>query len=123
VQTDSQPPRSYEFYFPERDTLVLVEASPVEVTIRASRDTFSERRKRCFIHELAAEGFIPDDYEWHSLAVTATSRGAHWRVDPSWLRADEAARACARRFMVRLLAGGCLLWLGLMATLLLTAVR
>lgn len=123
MQADTRPPRCYEFYFPERDTLVLVEASPAAVTIRASRDTFSEKRKRFFIHELAAEGFIPDDYEWYSLAGSELSRGARWLVDPTWLQVNPAATACARRFMVRLLAGGLGLWLGLMAVLLLHGFR
>jgi len=123
VQTNLLPPRCYEFYFPDVDTLVRVESSPDEVTIRASRNTFSERRKRSFIHELAAEGFIPDHYEWLSLAGSGLSRGARWLVDVSWLKADPAARACARRFMLRLLAGAALLWLGLMTALLLHAMR
>ncbi len=75
MQANTLPPRAYEFYFPERDTLVLVETTPAAVIIRATRDTFSEKRKRFFIHELAAEGFIADDFEWHSLAGTEFSRG------------------------------------------------
>ena len=123
MQTHSLPPSCYDFYFPDVDTLVRVEASPEAVTIRASRNTFSERRKRCFIHELAAEGFIPDDYEWLSLAGSEVSRGVRWLVDFSWLKITPEVTACANRFMLRLLAGAGLLWLGLMAVLLLTASR
>ncbi len=123
MPTHAIPPRCYEFHFPELDTLVLVEASEADVTIRATRDTFSEQRKRCFIHELAAEGFIPDDYEWRSLAGSEMSRGVRWFVDVSWLRIDPAVTAIARRFMVRLLAGGFLLWFALMAGLFLFAAR
>ena len=107
-------PHSFEFYFPDVDTLVLVESSSSAVIIRASRNTFTERRKRCFIHELAAEGFIPDDYEWLSLAGSELSRGVRWMVDLSWLKPDPTMLAGADRFMVRLLGGAAVLWVGLM---------
>ena len=112
------PPQYYEFYFPDVDTLIEVEREPAAVTIRASRDTFSERRKRAFIRELAAEGFIPDDYEWLSLANSDYSRGARWLVDLSWLKISPAVRTCARRFMVRLIGGAFFIWLVMMTMLL-----
>jgi len=123
VQTNVVPPRCYEFYFPDVDTLVQVESSPEEVIIRASRNTFTEQRKRSFIHTLVAEGFIPEHYEWFSLAGSGLSRGARWLVDVSWLQTNPAARVSARRFMLRLITGAALLWLGLMAALLLHALR
>lgn len=122
MPTDSLSPHCYDFYFPDVDTLVRVESSPEEVVIRASRNTFTEQRKRSFIHELAAEGFIPECYEWFSLAGTGLSRGASWLVDISWLCADPAAQACARRLMLRLFAAAALLWLGLMTALFLHAL-
>jgi hypothetical protein len=105
------------------DTLVRVETSSVAVVIRASRNTFSEQRKRRFIHELAAEGFIPDDYEWLSLASSELSRGVRWLVDVSWLKIDPEMTAKTRRFMVRLIAGAALLWLVMMTVLLLHPAR
>ena len=123
MPTHAIPPRCYEFQYPELDTLILVETSAAEVTIRATRDSFSEQRKLSFVHELAAEGFIPEDYAWRTLAGSGFSRGVRWLVDVSWLKIDPAATAIARRFMVRLLAGGCLLWLALMAGLFLFAAR
>ena len=123
MQIHSIPPRCYEFYFPDVDSLVQVEASPGDVVIRASRNTFTEQRKRNFIHVLAAEGFIPDDYEWLSLAGSELSRGVRWLVDVSWLRIDPAVVAGANRFMLRLLAGAAALWVVLMTVLLLHGTR
>jgi hypothetical protein len=112
--------RRFEFYYPHLDTLLQVEVQDEEVTVRASRDTFSVQRKICFIRELAAEGFIPDECPWFSLAGPESScRGVHWRVDIAWLKFDEAAAARTRRFVLKLLAGATLLLallLGLMVT-------
>jgi hypothetical protein len=117
MQTQSVPPCCYEFYFQDVDTLIQVEASSASVIIRASRNTFGDQRKRRFIHGLAAEGFIPDDYEWYSLTDSGLSRGVHWRVDASWLKIDPEVTARTRRFMVRLIAGAALLWLVMMTVL------
>jgi hypothetical protein len=111
-------PHCFEFYFPQTDTLVQVERQSAAVIIRASRNTFTEQRKRSFVRELAAEGFIPDDYQWLALAETEWSCEARWLVDISWLTIDPALRAATNRFMLRLLAGGALVWLGLMTALL-----
>ena len=45
MPTDTTPPHSYEFYFPDLDTLVLVESAADDVSIRATRNTFSRQRK------------------------------------------------------------------------------
>ena len=108
---------SYDFYFPDVDTLIRVESMPQSVIIRASRNTFTERRKRSFIHELAAEGFIPDDYESLSLAGSEISRGACWVIDFSWLRISAATHALADRFMHRLLGVVFASWIVQMAFL------
>jgi hypothetical protein len=123
MQAQSSPPCYYEFYFPDVDTHVQVESSSAAVIIRATRNTFSEERKRRFIHVLAAEGFIPDEFEWLSLAGSELSRGVHWLVDISWLKINPEMTARNRRFMVRLLAGAGLLWLVMMAVLLLHPTR
>ena len=117
MKTHPAEPRCYEFYFPELDTLVQVENRPFDVIIRATRNTFSERRKRFFIRELAAEGFIPDDYRWLSLAGSELSRGVRWFVDISWLQPNAEAAAIARRFIIRLFCSTSVLWVGLMAWL------
>ena len=59
----------YEFSFPDLDTLVQVEERAGAVLVRATRDTFSSARKEYFIRELAAEGFIPDEFQWFHLTA------------------------------------------------------
>jgi hypothetical protein len=105
--------RTFEFCFRELDyTLVLVEKSADEITIRATADTFSNHRKICFIRELAAEGFIPDDYRWFSLTGPETyTRGVRWLVDFSWLKLDEALIARTNRLVRRFILPVTLLWL------------
>src|SRR5258708_7070593 len=97
---------TFEFCFIELDyTLVRVEESAGEVTFRPTADTFSNHRKICFIRELAAEGFIPDDYRWFSLTGSETyTRGVRWLVDfSSWLKLDEALIARTNRLVRRLI--------------------
>ena len=117
MNTTSPANHCFEFYFPERDTLLRVEEADGAVTIRATRDSFSDTRKSSFVRELAAEGFIPDNYQWFSQAEPGAFLGVHWLVDVSWLTLPESALAWARRFMRRILFGGCLVWLGLMVAL------
>lgn len=95
--------RSFDFYFHDLDTTVVVEDATDAVLIRASRDTFTSRRKLSFIRELAAEGFIAD-----------CVRRVRWLVDVSLTnpRLDVAART--KRFMLRLWWGAVVLWLTLM---------
>jgi hypothetical protein len=105
--------RTFEFCFRELDyTLVRVEESAGNVTIRATADTFSNDRKVSFIRELAAEGFIPDNYRWFSLTGPETyTRGVCWLVDFSWLKLDEALMARTNRLMKRFILPVTLLWL------------
>jgi hypothetical protein len=101
--------QSFDFYFRELDTAVVVEDLEDAIVIRASRDSFSERRKQNFIRELAAEGFIPDglNVRWLVAALPGTP--------PK----DVAART--NRFMIRLFVCSVLLWMGLMGTAILCA--
>lgn len=111
--------RCFEFYFRDVDTYVQVENPDAEtVVVRATRNTFSERRKVAFIRELAAEGFIPDGCQWYPLP--AGMPRVRWVVDISWLRLSEAAKSRTRRLMFSLLGGGVLLWTALLSGLLLT---
>ena len=114
--TRTQPVR-YEFCFPERDTLVQVEVAGEGVTVRDTRDTFSELRRISFVRELAAEGFIGDNYRWFSQVGPESYLGVNWLVDYSWLVIPPQALATARRFTLRLLAFGLVFWLGQMAVL------
>ena len=110
-------PQVFEFYFPDVDTLVQVREADGAVEIRATRNTFSERRKTAFIRELAAEGFIPDNYQWFSSGSQLSFLSVRWLVDFTWVELPHAALAGTRRFMVRLLAGGGVLWLALILSL------
>jgi len=76
---------SYQFDFPPLDTALQVEVHDDDVVIRATRDTFTEDRKASFIHELAAEGFIPEDYMWYTpYGGRRTGRTILWKIDPFW---------------------------------------
>jgi len=123
MKTNVSAPRTFEFCFPRHDTLVLVEDAGGEVLIRATRDTFTEERKLAFVHELAAEGFIPDRYLWCSTINQHDILGVRWLVDYSWLALNEAMLARTRRFVVRLLVASALAWLALMALVLLRISR
>jgi hypothetical protein len=103
----------FEFCFPHLDyTLLQVEEDGGEVIIRATANTFSEQRKTHFVRELAAEGFIPDEYRWWTLAGSESYlRGVRWIVDPTWLELDEALMARNRRWALRLLPAASVLWL------------
>ena len=94
-----------QFRFPRLDTHVRVEVSDESVTIRATRDTFSSIRKDFFVRELAAEGFIPDQYRWASQAHVGVSYGRIlWLVDRGWLGINEEILVKSRRFALRLFA-------------------
>jgi hypothetical protein len=124
MRTHLNSSSSYDFYLADLDNLIRVENRPDGVLIRASRDNVSERRKSFFIHELAAEGYIPDCYQWLCNAADDAGRGARWIVDYSWLRIDPQLRRRTSHFILRLLAGAGLVWLLLLgAAFLSTAGR
>src|SRR6267154_716278 len=108
VRQSARDNKSFEFYFPKLDTLVLVERSKYGVLIRATRDTFSERRKVSFVRELGAEGFIDDHY--HSfLGFKGSSLPIRWCIDYSWLEWDAVAvRKRTNKFMARFIISGIL---------------
>jgi hypothetical protein len=118
MRTQQVHTNEFEFYFPEVDTLVLVEDLGEGVVIRAALDTFSEPRKVCFIHELAAEGFISDDYKWFSSFASSSSFRIRWVIDKSWIKQNRLLAKRTNRLMLRLTAGAALLWMGIMAILL-----
>jgi hypothetical protein len=118
MRTQNKLPKRFEFYFRDLDNHVLVETFADGVVIRATRDSFSERRKTFFIRELAAEGYIPDAYQTYIGSQPTQSLRAEWLVDGAW---KGPRRTPATRFMVRLLAYATLLWLGFMSVLFLCA--
>jgi hypothetical protein len=119
MPTSSPDSHCFEFYFSDLDTLVQVEESDGAVVVRATRDSVSERRKQCFIRELAAEGFIPDSYRWFLLASSESFRGVRWVVDTSWVKLSEVVTIRVRCFMMRLFLSSTLLLVTLAAILIL----
>jgi hypothetical protein len=97
----------FEFSFPRLDTVVEVESSTDRVVIRTSRDTFSEARRTCFVRELAAEGFIREEFRWRPPNVDG---GVHWIVDASAFMPGPDCVAETNRFTVRLLFSATALW-------------
>jgi hypothetical protein len=107
-------PRSFDFCFIHLDyTLVRVEEVEGRVTIRATADTFSKRRKMCFIRELVAEGFISDDRCHCLFEGDPESYGLRWLVDPSWVKPDKALLERNHRLVKRYLLPLTFLWLAL----------
>ena len=103
-------PVTYDFFFGELDTLIRVEKFQGEVVVRCTRESFSRRRREFFIRELAAEGFIPDQFHWELLAEDIGSRGVRWITDCSWVELPKALLARSRRFMIGLLTASTMLW-------------
>ena len=99
----------FDFNYPDLETMVRVEVHDSEVTIWATRDTFSLRRKEFFIHELASEGFIPEVYSWLKLDEAGAGRqGVRWVVDTSWPGTDPEGEAKSHLLAVKLVTGAAL---------------
>lgn len=111
--------RDFQFYFPDLDNIVLVECHPDEsVIVRASRNNVPDDRKIFFIRKLAAEGFIPDSYQWFSGSMDGAN-GLLWIKDYSWLETTQlAVKRKSNRAMKRMLVAACVLWLAMMRVLL-----
>ncbi len=111
-------PPCHVFDFPQLDTVVAVENSADGVVIRASRNSFSADRKACFIRELAAEGFIGEEFGSHWWRDSGAVR---WIVDASGFMPDATHLAATRRCMWRIIFSTAGLWVFLMGFLLLHA--
>ncbi len=118
MKTILQSPPSYVFHFPELDTLVRVEQTEAGVVIRTTRDTFTDQRKGYFLRELTAEGFLGRHAEH-----VGDANGVEWVVDSSWLACPATQQQQTRRFMVRLLTGALVLWVGMLIGLAVLALR
>ena len=120
MKTPVGEPQCFEFSFARLDTVVEVETSTEGVVIRASRDTFSDARKVSFVRELAAEGFIEDDYRWRPLNARG---GVRWIVDASSFLPGPDCVAQTNRFVVRLLLSATALWLVLLSSVFLVTMH
>jgi len=89
--------------------LIIVERRRATVLMRAAQNNFSPRRKAFLIRQLAAEGYIPGQFE--SFTEYAPVEGLTWVIDRSLLFVGAEATRRTGRIMRRVIAGGCLLWL------------
>jgi hypothetical protein len=103
--------RDFQFYFPDLDNIILVECHEDEsLTVRASKNNVPDERKIFFIRKLAAEGFIPDNYQWFSGSMDG-SNGLRWIKDYSWLiKTQQAVVRKSNRAMGKMLVAAGILW-------------
>ena len=95
--------------------MVHVENLDGKVLVRATRNTFTETAKVHFIHALAAEAFIPDDYQTYSGG--AEKAGVEWVIGAKAVEVPESVVLTARRAMVKMLIGSAILFGVLMTAL------
>jgi len=115
--------KEFEFYFSDLDNIILVECLDEEnVRIRFTKNNLSEKRKVAFVHRLAAEGFIPDHFQWYS-GGTYGSLSVQWLHDCSWVKLPEKVIRRSNRFMKLLLAGACLFWIAMMRVVIVSPVH
>jgi hypothetical protein len=100
-----------EFSTHNPENLIIIENSGKVVIIRAAYDNFSPRRKAFLIRQLAAEGYIPDQFESYSEDEFCRLPGLIWTIDRSLLILSAEAIRHSTQFMQRLIMGSCLLWL------------
>jgi hypothetical protein len=111
-------PRRAEFHQYNPENFILVENDKNGAVIRAAVDNFSGARKICFIKELAAEGFIPDHYQWFSDPDADGYLGIKWIVDDSWLKTDGERTRKTELLCRGMLLLACILWVVLMTFIL-----
>jgi len=104
------------------ENLLVIENRPDNVIIRAARNNFSPQQKAYFIRYLAAEGYIPDHFQWFTDPEMEFHRGIDWIVDRS-AAVDEGPPRRALRQIVRCIFYAALAWLALMSFAFLNAPR
>src|SRR5258708_203567 len=102
-------PKQFEFNSQYPENYILVENRDDGVVIRAARKNFSDQRKSAFIKELAAEGFIPDHFQWFSDPDTSNYMGVRWIIDSSWLRLHASVRRESERRFLQMICSATLL--------------
>ena len=103
--------KTHKFYFVELDCLIRVINRGNKVIVRATRNSFSERDKAFFIRHLAAEGFIPDEYQRYHEHKSNKELRLRWFVDEAWISADSALRCQAQRQLLCAIGVGAMIWL------------
>ncbi|MDB6123136.1 MAG: hypothetical protein JWQ71_2129 [Pedosphaera sp.] len=118
MKAETSFPKRVTFHQKNPENFILVENNKNRAMIRAAFDNFSEARKVYFIKELAAEGFIPDHYQWFSDPDSDGYFGVRWIVDDSWLEVDRIGTLKTEMLCRRMLLLACILWVVLMSLLL-----
>jgi len=98
-------PGRFEFTFPEKDTLVVVENRDTGVVIRASRPTFTAVQKAAFVRHLVDEAFVPEPVRTREISTRPAPGGVQWLIDESLLNLPEWVLSASRRHGTRLVAG------------------
>jgi hypothetical protein len=70
-----------ELFISHPEKRLLVQNRADQVVIRAPRNNFSPREKILTIHYLAAEGYIPERFQWLGDMETAQFSGLTWIVE------------------------------------------
>jgi len=109
MKTPTAETRFYEFRFPHLNTMLRLVVHGENVTIYASRDSFSARRKELFVRELVAEGFIPDAHHSGYGAESDMLQGVRWLLDYEWPARELTSEAGARRLARQLFISSSLL--------------
>jgi hypothetical protein len=108
-------PRQVELTLSKPGNHLRIENHPDGVWICAARDNLSAAQKLFYVRYLAAEGYIPERYQWFSDSQSGAYSGLEWSVDNSWLAHADGAQQRALRQIVRVLWCATLLWLALMS--------
>lgn len=92
--------KEFEFYFSDLDNMLRVQCGEDgRVIVQCTQDNVPEKRKTFFIRELAAEGFIPDEYQWFSGTTTESLR-VQWVKDWSWVKVPETMGGRSVKFLL-----------------------
>jgi hypothetical protein len=116
MNTAAQTCSHFEFSFPRKDTLLLVEIHETTVLVRATQPTFNPAEKTAFVQHLIAEGFVPSHFR-NEISPDVLAGGVQWVIDNGWLDHSETLAAKTRRVVMSVLCGSGLLWVAFVAFL------
>jgi len=107
-------PGQQRFSSAHPENLLVIENRPRTVIIQAERDNFSPPQKAYLIRYLAAEGFIPDRYQWFVDPQITHQSGVEWIIEGTVANPRESAHQALRQIL-RLIFCLSLVWLVLMS--------
>jgi hypothetical protein len=97
------------------ENFLLIENHAQEVLIRAARDNFSSQQKLFFIRYLAAEGYIPENYQSLASCQSELESRIKWLVNDSWIESPSGHYRKAQRQILCLIGYAGLLLAGLLS--------